>query len=1717
MELRGGLERKPSGTATQHYRQASKTHGNNSLSRNGIFLNTPNTASPLSPELDPVPDASIVPDFNTVLRRGTSRRRPSASPSTTAHGSISTTASTLVPEDPSSTTSTMKRLDRAQSSKNRKEHSHHRSRSRNQQEQKTVGEYALHHLFNKFNSQTDYKIKQCIMDPTLQIERVCGAGADPDFDQLISALAHITRRKPKPLVDTIMLWRMQKGREAQATSETLSPSNQGQRMPLSPHSGANGTTYDEPAYVTEHRSAIATYLTCRVLIEIFSQADNTALAPQLFEKLESIVFNQLERIDPASFETHPFREANFRIVGQLLGVMSSMNLARIARCFVNALRTFQKDLNVKGVAPRDIEVRAALMIDAMQHLHVKTQPEVVWRDSCDLIYTLGDLFVNSHGQLIKHAYCQALEHLVIPIAANWSSQVNTQKWKDFLNIVNARLSQMLMKPRHWQEAFRLSIIVLCTSPTEHFASLWLTTATSQQAKLKDRMTRATALEAICRLVWTYLSRVIETSNAAVRKLDDVVKAVLPAGKKSYLTVDPTFSTPIVELIRIIGFRYPDFCFKNVIFPLVNADHLLSAKELKIEQFEPERMIVGIRAFLLIMTDLEQGEQGRPPFPRFGSGGLATDPSTVPEILHNEQRQGKLPPTRETNEERAACPVVVSRLSDPAKDIFARFCEVLGKIITACDSAFGGQAVLDEKFGGLTPKTPITDAFSFARREDHSALADHKLGFYELLHVAIQAVPRCLASDLPLRRLINLLCTATAHVQSNIAASATQSLKSIAQHGHAQAITTAFANFIFNFDVRYSTMSDEGLLGPGHIENTLRLYVELLQIWIGEIKQKTKDAAAESSGDGSRGLQLGLTSMSPYVEEVEAHGVFFLCSQSRTVRSYAVKVLKIVIELDAALGKQTNRIIHILEGDAQRVMDINDEFLNVGERSRLEKGKRTSIVQHTLIELCSSDVSYDATLWLKLFPNIIRLSLDVSPLAVEMGREIVCTRLVQMHDSITRLDSEARLPPMPGSDHTMRSMNRFGVTPPEVVIEQWKLYLIMACTTMKDAGAQTQSQLDNMQHARKISKGQHQGQDRINSARALVAFVIPLLSASQSSIREAIVIALGSIHLKLYRTLLDSLQYAVTTCKEEAKQRIGTHQRTGSNPQKDRRTDRLRTEVTQVYRLTARFLQEELVLRDEWILNNLCTYTKDLMIFLSDAEIQTDWECQKLRRQYCGLLEEVFNGINRTPDPSRYIAFESRKSAFALMEEWCGFSPNQNRMLQREDLMRQSILERHRDPAERTNVTAKMEIERKDLATAALSAMASLCAGPILIKTNTGITLQFDGRRILNWVSHIFQDPGDKLHTIGRRALLNLIIHNQDHPYLMEYAVEQCYVPDRPRELESHFEVVTKVLNEYDNYPLPFWRILGAMLFTLGNDSGEIRMKSAKLLQRLEQRRQQSSGIQDFDISISDRTKAVYKQAQFDISQKLAEKHTELAFFIFSQFSNHFRNINAKPDSQRNMVATILPWIRVIELQTVDVKGGPTPQSYMVLANLLEITTKASSVLHNEIQALWQALAARHAGNVQLVLDFVIRLCLDRRDQSLVDYTKQIVVYLSKTQAGQKVVEFLLLKITPKNMVQKAREPIVIPPDNLGLPYVADLSEALPTVREQVVLFLPSTSYAMLTPTEWIFPRPPFSNLPRGLTGGTDQAVSRRNGYGQCQIEARERGPTPSRAVRPVGQ
>jgi len=1672
----GSLERKPSG-AYAHNRNTSIVHGIQH-SRTTSFVNAPAT-SPLSP---------------LVLASPAPLNGPTMSPESLAEAAAANAPANTSPvAPPPADASTPRRPERAPSARSaRRGHNHHRSQSRHPpppphaHELKTVGEYALHHLFNAFISQAEQKINQCITDrgqPEARVELVCGPAVDPAFDQLIAALGHIARHKPKPLIDTIMLWRKAKSEEAAKQRTQLlharhaMPQSQTQ-FSSHPHPQlAMSRRNTEPLHHLEHpasasvsshpdmlalqqtvtqaeqRSTVSTYILCRVLVEIMTQADLHNLTFDMADRLLGLFYGQLSTVDPELVDISPLNLANWTIYSQLLGVLSGLIFEHVQEKFIIDLKIIDTHLSIKNQYNRDHEAKGALLIRALRYLKLKSYPEEAWDRTCDFMQSLAKLFNSAHGQPIKYAYCQVLRELLLHIASRVTIEINAPKWKTVVDLLRQRASVLISKPKHWHEAFPLMTAILCVSPTDVFLSQWHGLILSTQSRLKERATRAIALRGICRLVWTYLyRRGTEPPNVAVRRLEDVIRLVFQPGRRSYLSTEPAIAEPLIQLTRTIGYKYQDLCFKTIIFPLLNSEMISAGRELRVENLEPDRMVIGIRSFLAIMADLENAEQ--PPFPVTYNVELDAPSSELPAVPASPRPLQHLH-TKSTllKEERLSRPVNFSGFGEVAKEYYVRFCKILGEITIICDNAFGGQAVLDEKFSLQTPKTPMAEAFSFSRREDHQVTTDPRQGFYDLLHVAVQALPRCLSPHIPFNALVNLLCTGTAHVQGSIASSSAQSLKSIARQSHAQQVTIGFARFIFNFDDRYATMSDGGMLGAGHIESTLKLYIELLQIWIEEIKQKARKAAldAPDDGSGSRAAQLDINSVWAHVDEIESHGLFFLCSPSRRVRAYAVTVLRRITEFDTALGGSNTRIIRVMEGSPQRVMDISDEKLSLAERSRLQRGMRKSNVQSTLVELCSSDVPYDSTLWFKIFPNLIRISFEVCPFAITLTRDIVCARLSQMHRTLSSLAEGQRSTPYSPFEPTPGKVTgRLASTSPNIVIEQWKLYLIFAFTTLTNLGPSASATLQSQlaQHGRRGSKSSQPSANKLYTATELFAKVLPFLSVDNTAIRDAAVVGLGSVNLNLYRTLLESLQGIVAACAEEAKSRLGTHNRNMSSPRvANYRTDHLRTEITHVYKLTSQqYLKLPEGYNDEWIVNNLVNYTKDLRIFLSDTDVQMEPRFLKLRTHYCGLVEVLFEGINKTNDPLQWMPFQARKAAFTLMEEWCGYSANQSQIRQREEHMRRSMLDREHDMGNKGIATAAHEIEKRDLRTSALSAMAALCGGPVSITTDSKVLLQFDVLRMLNWMDSIFETPSDRTHAIGRRALTNLILHNREHPYLLERSIEMCYVSKSAKALESYFEVVTQVLTQREDYTLPFWKVLSAGLYTLGHENSEIRMKSARLLRKLEAREQKNSKLQDLDISISDKTIAVYKLAQFETSRRLAKQHSALAFLVFSEFSRYFNKL--EPDHQRNMVAAMLPWVQTVELQ-VNAEGGPTASSYMLLVNLFEITVMCGKALHNEIQALWQALATGpHGGNVQLILNFIINLCLDKREQNYVDVSKQIVVHLSSTPAGLKVVEFLLLHINPRSMVSEKREPVPPPPDAANLPYLADLSNLLPSSNKQ---------------------------------------------------------------------
>jgi len=144
----GGIERRPS-ASYGHHRQTSIVHGIQH-SRNASFAASP-AISPLSPEIIAAVGAGVggASDFTANTPQMEAPELPSGLPlHSRPNGSVSSNLTgTTLASGGSSVTVTQKKTERMQSGgKIRHHHSH--SRHHHQTEQKTVGEYALHVLFN---------------------------------------------------------------------------------------------------------------------------------------------------------------------------------------------------------------------------------------------------------------------------------------------------------------------------------------------------------------------------------------------------------------------------------------------------------------------------------------------------------------------------------------------------------------------------------------------------------------------------------------------------------------------------------------------------------------------------------------------------------------------------------------------------------------------------------------------------------------------------------------------------------------------------------------------------------------------------------------------------------------------------------------------------------------------------------------------------------------------------------------------------------------------------------------------------------------------------------------------------------------------------------------------------------------------------------------------------------------------------------------------------------------------------------------------------------------------------------------------------------------------------------------------------------------------------------------------------------------------------------
>lgn len=1183
----------------------------------------------------------------------------------------------------------------------------------------SVGEFAQQHLFSQFKEQANAKIAEYTAprykDGEINIYKHFGPNADSNFDQLLLAIGHSAARNPTSFIDKVKVW------HDTVIEQSTFPNQQ---------QGSPGLRQD---VFQERKTSLAIYLLCRALLEILRQTSSRPLARPELDRVEDLVYKHRFR---ALCRETPHRtsagQAKWDILTQVIGGLFDADFDNMAKRVVRDLEEFQSVLGIKGTRNEEVEAEAISFLRGLRTVKLKADNEFQWSRSCGFLHQIASLFDGIHGQSAKEAYCRFIGAMLLPVAGLKRSEGTA--WTKQVNSLSARLAQLDSKPKYWASAFPTQAILACVAPNEIFESRFRASISMLATKLKERSNRATAIKAICRLLWTYLERTRfdgtrddvyidnahDTRNKVEATIKEVIRAVFFSGKRYSLSREPAIAEPLVQLIRVIGYRHQHICFHNIIFPLLNGESIgaiRDAKDVKLEQIDPDKSVIGIRASLAVFDDLEHST--RPPFPiRFEDERYQDQriTSSSAEVKPREGRYFKLTKLG-TAVEPLITPIKTEAFTDSTRAYVQMFCELVHKIVFACDAGYGGQAAMHDRFATPTaPKTPLTSSFN--RKDDAPNTHDDRNTFFELLNVGICALPRCMAYSSNLATMLTCLCNGTAHVQLDIASASMHVLKSIAKQGLAQQVIDRFLGFILNYDNRCSIGGTLGLSFT-HIEHTLRLYVELLYLWVEDLHQKMArnspdrqltlkrsdtTNARDPIGKDTKPTPLDASAVVVQVDRVESQALFFLCSPSPKIRCHAKDILAVVTELDAALNQSHIRINTLLETQhfLSDNFELDGEQLDVYQKSILQR--ETKPLNKLICG--STELESAKDLWYTVLPHLIEPISHACPMAVAQTRDDVLTRLAQMQPIIEDLDDK-----LPGHQHNGSmdlTASRTGRHQPQVLsdtlIDQWKAYLIFACKTMTKTGGPVHEVHAESVHTRKSSKSSSSTQESINTSSDLFCRVLPFLLANSMALRHATVIGLGSIGVGLLRSLLESIELVFQTY--ETQRRIPNHNRAASSPRRHQ-NDGFSADIAHIFELVANFLKQDSIKENEWILKYFSTYAQDVSSYLQTEH--GDSASTALKIHFCKIVDQLWVAVKDDEEKcNQYLSFWTRRGAFTNMERWTGLPGLGGHSTHSDASSPAGPHSRGSDPRHIRPMHPQEMKERETLKRAAMNSMATLC-------------------------------------------------------------------------------------------------------------------------------------------------------------------------------------------------------------------------------------------------------------------------------------------------------------------------------------------------------------------------------------------------------------------------
>jgi hypothetical protein len=520
----------------------------------------------------------------------------------------------------------------------------------------------------------------------------------------------------------------------------------------------------------------------------------------------------------------------------------------------------------------------------------------------------------------------------------------------------------------------------------------------------------------------------------------------------------------------------------------------------------------------------------------------------------------------------------------------------------------------------------------------------------------------------------MLIRYTVHVDPDVSSAAVDALVRLSDRRDRRDLAVKqLASFLFSIQDRPVDV----------LERVLKVTVALLGGWTaGDVS-----SFGENPSPDDAELLLAWSRM----QELDTLGLVFLCNYSSAIRKYAVMILN--------SARQQMQFGHDASSHDQPtatcLMDIIDnKGATILQRVRFDQngdGENKESDTTEFLRILQSDSATDAHLWGKCFPLFVKYCLDAQPATVHRCWEHLCPRLFALAPSVAIASDPSR-----NQNATLTGKWSRSSPANDEMIEQWRFYLSFGCVCVIKT-----DQVARKGFLKKALGGlsSSKSTNSLASAQEIFEMALPLLSSEKNSIRFAVVYALGFCNRAIIPVLIESMQDIFKSVNDDMRAR---YQR--GSQRRVKRLERLRAEITHMLLLITEHVMDNDTSFDDKLAGFLVGFIRELGAFLSDSEVQLEWDHQMLRYYFCGLVERAYSKFASHAKSGSVVPFDLRLSLFNLFQEWCGYGQRGTLMREREAKMIVSVLEQVRDIRERGAVTTAMEDQRKALELSALKAM-----------------------------------------------------------------------------------------------------------------------------------------------------------------------------------------------------------------------------------------------------------------------------------------------------------------------------------------------------------------------------------------------------------------------------